>query len=277
MKKILNQLIQIQDLEFIRLEQSKSVDPGLLADLEESIRELLASLPEHIAEVYRKLQQRRPPAVAAAVDGRCSACSMAVPTIQHQAIQTADGLQHCQHCKRILYYLDVSPRQTPPSESRGKPHIGIARFSSVELLLPGLVSDNSEGVIQELIQLMARRGFVDRPDLLFESALRREAIASTALGAGIAFPHVRGVEGGGLTFALGTAPNGVAFGPASPDLVFIVFFLVIPTAASGFYLRLLSGLIEALGTARARRALVTAKTPETLWRRLADLTRTTVP
>jgi len=99
---------------------------------------------------------------------------------------------------------------------------------------------------------------------------------STAVESGLAFPHVRNVEGGSLTFALGLKESGLKFGSPDGELTKIVFFIVIPTPASAFYLRLLAGLVNTFRTAKARNALLKSGTPEKMWQTLTLLTSETI-
>ena len=92
----------------------------------------------------------------------------------------------------------------------------------------------------------------------------------------MAFPHVRGVEGGGLTLALGINRKGVRFDTAGRGLTHIIFFIVIPTAASVFYLRLLSGLTQTFYRKDAREKLLAAQNSEELWSALVKTTRYTI-
>ena len=54
-----------------------------------------------------------------------------------------------------------------------------------------------DDAIREMALQMQKAGFIDDADKLVNAALQREAMASTALDHGLAFPHVRGVVGGG--------------------------------------------------------------------------------
>ncbi len=94
---------------------------------------------------------------------------------------------------------------------------------------------------------------------------------------GLAFPHVRCVEGGALTLALGIAPKGFKFDPDGKANTRIVFFMVIPTAASAFYLKLLSGLSQVFQKAESREKLLDAQTPAQLWKALMKTTRVAIP
>ncbi|MEI6516062.1 MAG: PTS sugar transporter subunit IIA, partial [bacterium] len=119
-------------------------------------------------------------------------------------------------------------------------------------------------------------GFVDDADKLVEAALKREAIVSTALEHSLAFPHVRGVEGGGLTLGMGISSKGIKFDGHDKGLTKIIFFLVIPTAASAFYLKVLAGLAETFSDAEARKALMAEESPEKVWKALIKLTKKTI-
>ena len=125
--------------------------------------------------------------------------------------------------------------------------------------MPRLEATDKEGVIREMAAKLDQEGFVDKADRLIEEALRREAILSTAVEHGLAFPHVRNVEGGGVTFAVGIHRKGVAFDGPEGKLNRIVFFIVIPTAASAFYLKLLAGLAETFMKPEARKDLMAEK------------------
>ena len=104
-------------------------------------------------------------------------------------------------------------------------------------------------------------------------ALRREAIISTALGHGLAFPHVRSVEGGGLSLALGLSPKGIKFDAPDKTLTRVVFFVVVPTAVNAFYLRLLAGLTDTFRDAPARKELLSHTEPQKLWKALKRMTK----
>jgi PTS system fructose-specific IIA component len=136
-------------------------------------------------------------------------------------------------------------------------------------------AENASDAISALAALMEEKSFISHSDKLIESALEREVVLSTAMENGIAFPHVRGVEGGGLTMALGTSKEGFAFDDEGTK-VKIVFFMTIPTAVSAFYLRLMAGLTETLSKEQNREALLVADSPVLLWKALTKATRYTV-
>jgi mannitol/fructose-specific phosphotransferase system IIA component (Ntr-type) len=193
-------------------------------------------------------------------------------------VRKAEQIHACPNCGRILYFQEGLPKQSVPPAGQKRPaRAGIARFSASELMLPKLAATSREEAIGELAKLMATNQFVEEPVVLTELALRREAMISTAVEHGLAFPHVRNVEGGSLTFAVGLKESGIKFDAPDGHLTKIIFFIVIPTPASAFYLRLLAGLVRTFGETDARNALLKCATPQEMWKTLAELTRETIP
>src|SRR5262249_16943485 len=128
-----------------------------------------------------------------------------------------------------------APRRMAPRK------VGISRFSSQSLMIPRMEATDKESAIRELGIKMAEEGFVDNGPKFVEEALRREAILSTAVEHGLAFPHVRGVEGGGLSLSLGISEKGIEFdGIDGKVKTRMIFLIAIPVAASAFYLKLLA-------------------------------------
>ena len=141
-------------------------------------------------------------------------------------------------------------------------------------MLP-LKGTTGEEILAEMCGRMQQEGFVADSEHLLDLALQREAIISTAVDNGLAFPHVRGVEGGGLSMAVGISKKGVKFGGPGRTLSRIFFFVVIPTATSAFYLRLIAGLAKAFRDKDDRELLLDCKTEEELWKALIKTTRKT--
>lgn len=276
--RLINHMIQLQDLMYARDQQQASSPGSRLSQLDASIRALTEELPEEVGSHFDKMSRKGGPAIVPIANGVCSACGMAIPVSQVHAVHAADNLYRCPNCARFLMYPDSPPRRLSAAKRRrGEPmQVGISRFSSPQLMMPRLKAATRDELIQAMCTRLHEAGFVDNAERLHDEALRREAIMSTAVDPGLAFPHVRGVEGGGLTLSLATLTKGVKFTEGSRSLTRMVFFIVIPTAASAFYLRLLSGLTQTFRDADIRDALLEAKEPEELWKLLTKTTRTTV-
>ena len=278
MNSVLNQLIQLQELSFAKEERKASSPKMPLEQLEKALANIRAQLPSEVADRYDRLQKRYPLAVVPLAHGSCSRCGLAVPQAVVHAARAGEELQNCPHCGRFLFYPDTVARQPKKKHESGRPaEIGIARFSAGSLMVPKLAASTREEVIGELAKLLGDGGFVEDAATVTELALRREAILSTAVEHGLAFPHVRDVEGGGLTLAVGLKARGIDFSGHDGHLSKIFFFMVIPTPATAFYLRLLAGLVRTFESSDARKALLECEKPEQMWKTLTKLTRETIP
>jgi PTS system nitrogen regulatory IIA component len=276
MKSTLNQLIQLQELNFAKEEQKASKSKMPLTQLEKSIAEIRQKLPPEVAERYDRLQKHYPLAVIPLAHGSCSRCGLAVPPAVVNAVKAGEQLQTCPHCGRFLYLPDTVVRQPKKQKVERPAQTGIARFSDVNLMVPKLAAATREEVIGELAKVLGDHGFIEDAAVVTELALRREAILGTAMEHGLAFPHVRDVDGGGLTFAVGLKERGIDFGAADDHLSKIFFFIVIPTPATAFYLRLLGGLVRTFEATEARKALLDCDDSESMWKTLTKLTRDTI-
>jgi len=74
---------------------------------------------------------------------------------------------------------------------------------------------------------------------------------------------------------VGVHRKGIKFGGPGRTLTRIFFFVVIPTATSAFYLKLLSELSRTFRKKEASESMLAARTPEELWKALIKATRKT--
>ncbi len=119
----------------------------------------------------------------------------------------------------------------------------------------GLADTNKAGALRALVQVLPLPDGVDR-ELLLRLFLAREASASTAIGAGIAIPHVRNpivlhVSRPAVTLAFLSQP--VEFGALDGKPVHALFSIISPTNRS--HLQLLSRLSFALHDGKLRAAV----------------------
>lgn len=277
MHPVANTLVQLQELLLIRDESKISSGTTKLDKLDKSVEAMSVELPRETCVLFKKLHKKDPSFIVPVSEGVCAACGLKLPISLVQEIKLAREIYQCPSCARFLYFTLAMPRRVGKGPRRSEPRkAGVARFSAEVLMIPRLEAKTRDAAISELAVLMGENGYVDNVDKLIDEGLRREQIMTTAVGHGLAFPHVRRVEGGGLTLALGITPKGIKFGPGTNGLTKIVFFMVIPTPASGFYLKLLAGLAESFSSAAARKALMSAKTQKDLWKVLIKETRATV-
>lgn len=277
MKSQINLLNQLQELVLTRDEHHQTGDGSHMDALNASIDALVDKLAPQPKALYQRLYKKNHVVMAPMVNGCCAACGMRLPISQVQQVRLAKTLQACSSCGRIIYDEEEdAPRSVAEKPARGEPRkTGISRFSAEGLMVCELKGAKPEEAVRALAEAMASNAFVSNPAALVVAAMERESVLSTAIGNGLAFPHVRGVEGGGLTLALGVSKEGIAW-DASGERVHLVFFSVIPVAVSAFYLRLMAGLTEAFAKQENRDALMAAGTPADLWEAFMRATRYTI-
>lgn len=276
--RLINHILQLQDLIFARDQHQASTQGSRLTQLDASIAKLLEDLPAENRSHFEKMWKKSGLAMVPISKSVCSACGMQIPVSQVHAVHAADALYTCPSCARYLYFPESAPRRVATQKKlRSEPaQIGVARFSSPVLMMPRMKATGRDDALEQMCTRMEKEKFVDHGKRLFEEAIRREMIASTAVDQGLAFPHVRGVEGGGISLAMATLPKGVKFNDASRSLTKIICFISIPTAASAFYLKLLAGITQSFREEAARDLLLAAETQEDLWKALVKTTRLTI-
>lgn len=278
MKSQLNLLNQLQELVLTRDEHHQTGDGSHMDALDASIDALVGKLGPQPRGLYQRLYKKDHVVMAPMVNGCCAVCGMRLPISQVQQVRLAKTLQTCSGCGRIIYNEEEdAPRSVAEKPARGEPRkTGISRFSAEELMVCDLKAVTRQDAVRELADAMEKGRFVSNPGALVAAAMERESMLTTAMENGLAFPHVRGVEGGGLTLALGVSRNGIEWDPSDGAKAHLIFFSVIPVAVSAFYLRLMAGLMDALSKQDNRDALLAAKTPADLWKTFMKATRYTI-
>jgi len=126
------------------------------------------------------------------------------------------------------------------------------RVGGVHCDVPGT---DREGVLRAVVERAPMPPGVDR-EFMFEVLVAREQTSSTAIGQGIAIPHVRQpavVPGAAATVAVCHLASPVGFGAPDGLPVRTVFFLVSPTVRT--HLQMLAHVARALHDAGFRSAL----------------------
>ena len=89
--------------------------------------------------------------------------------------------------------------------------------------LEGVTADEA---IAELVELLVRAGKVKDRQAVLDALYEREAKGSTGIGGGVALPHARHPEIGGVVLAAGASREGIEFYAADGEPVYLVFLLM---------------------------------------------------
>lgn len=112
-------------------------------------------------------------------------------------------------------------------------------------------------VFAELCAPMARATGIAAPELI-AALLEREALASTAIGHGIAIPHGVHPQLGGIVGALGRSRRGVSMGAPDDAPAHLFVALLRAPDGSNAHLKALARVSQLLGHSPTREALVAA-------------------
>jgi len=85
-----------------------------------------------------------------------------------------------------------------------------------------------ERVLRVVVDVLSRSGAVRNPSKLFRDLLNRERKASTAVGEGVAVPHVRTMQPRELVMCFVRFAEGVEFFSPDGEPVYFVFGIVTP-------------------------------------------------
>ena len=274
MKNQINLLNQLQELVLTRDEHHQTGDGSHTDALSDSIDALASKLDPQPKALYDRLYKKDHIVMSPMTNGCCAVCGMRLPISQVQQVRMAKTLQTCSSCGRMLFNAEEdAPKYIGGKPARGEPRkTGISRFSAEELMIAKLSATTPEEAVAELSKAMSDNKFISNPEALVAAAMDREQILSTAMGEGLAFPHVRGVEGGGLTLALGISENGIKW-DSDGAVVNVVVFSVIPVAVSAFYLRLVANLCESFKKNENLALVKGSKDSAELWKNLVKVTR----
>ena len=274
MKNQINLLNQLQELVLTRDEHHQMGDGSHTDALSDSIDALAGKLDPQPKALYDRLYKKDHIVMSPMTNGCCAVCGMRLPISQVQQVRLAKTIQTCSSCGRMLFNAEEdAPKYIGGKPARGEPRkTGISRFSAEELMIAKLSASTPEEAIAELAKAMSDNKFISNPEALVAAAMDREQILSTAMGEGLAFPHVRGVEGGGLTLALGISEKGIKW-DGDGTVVNVVVFSVIPVAVSAFYLRLVSNLCESFKKNENLALVKGSNDSAELWKNLVKATR----
>lgn len=140
----------------------------------------------------------------------------------------------------------------------------VLQHTSSELFLPDLQATDKAGILEELVTgLVAGSPNITKQDALLQMLESREALGSTAVGPGVAFPHGRTLAVQRLTVIIGRSASGVDFDSVDGEPTHLFFVLIAPPQDSGHkYIKSLAALTEKLQDASLRDALMAAENYE---------------
>ena len=122
----------------------------------------------------------------------------------------------------------------------------IAEIFSEKAIIPNIKVSNKEGVIRELVDVIAKAEGIKNKDELIKAILNRENLGSTGIGQGVGIPHAKTNAVKKLVAAFGICHHGAEFEALDGEPVYIFFLLVAPEDSAGPHLKALARISRLL-------------------------------
>ncbi|MFH1062401.1 MAG: PTS sugar transporter subunit IIA [Candidatus Omnitrophota bacterium] len=122
----------------------------------------------------------------------------------------------------------------------------IMEFLKEKAVSADLKSTDKEGIIKEMIDLLADAQAIKDKDKIVKILLERETLGSTGIGQGVAIPHGKCASVKDLVAAFGISRKGVNYDSLDGEPVYIFFLLVAPEDSAGPHLKALARISRLL-------------------------------
>lgn len=263
MKSQIEILKHLQELVLARDEHYAHGDGSQIDRLTDEIESLKSELDVRALALFDRIYKRNHLVLAQVVNGCCAGCGMAVPVSMAQMIKRGEHLVACQACGRVL--CDDGSTVVLSKGSNEEDREGFERFSSPEMMVAELASDEREAVVYELAKLMEKTGRVHDAAAIVDGTLQRESILSTAMNGGVALPHVRGVENSLPAVAIGVSKSGVKWDDDG-NIVNLVVLASIPVSGSAFYMNFTANFLKVIADKKTKEEIIAVKSNGELWK-----------
>ncbi len=141
----------------------------------------------------------------------------------------------------------------------------LSDFLDSKVITTNLKAVDKRSALREMVGILKSAGRIRDPDALLKALLQREAMGTTGIGRGVAFPHVR-IDGLKEPVALlAISQRGVDFNAKDEEPVYVFFLFITPLEETSLHLQILSKAITTFTDTRLFRSLQKLRTPsETL-------------
>ena len=132
----------------------------------------------------------------------------------------------------------------------------IVDFLNEKAVTANIKANSKEGVIRELVDLLAKAEGIKNKEELVKTLLNREALGSTGIGQGVGIPHGKTNAVKKLVAAFGICHPGVNFDALDGESVYIFFLLIAPEDSAGPHLKALARISRLLKDKFFRESLI---------------------
>lgn len=164
----------------------------------------------------------------------------------------------------------AAPRPTSVAPSIHIDFTSVFWPNCIEMIRP---ASGKSSVISLLVQSLVCEGRVDRgqAENIIHGLMERERHGTSAIGKGLAFPHLRTACVDQFVGAIGVAPEGINFGALDDEPTKLVFLTLSPRSGREQHIHLLSRLVCLMQDKAVNMQLHHQLRPQDVYDYLADL------
>lgn len=122
-------------------------------------------------------------------------------------------------------------------------------------------AEGKEKILDELVAILEHDSRIGNRKKLLEDFINRERKATTAIGHGIAFPHIRSMQAKEFMIGFARSNQGYDFDSPDGELSHLFFVMAAPPYEDNFYLKVFKTLSEMLCQESFRDELMSVKNP----------------
>ncbi len=134
-----------------------------------------------------------------------------------------------------------------------------------------VLQSRKELLLQECVQLLDKSGKISNPSKLLTDLFNREKKATTALGKGIAIPHVRTMQAKEFVIGFARSTAGYEFGAPDNERVHLFVPMAAPPYDDTLYLKVFKTLAELFSYRQLYEQIMTAEQPYDVIRAIQEI------
>ncbi len=139
-----------------------------------------------------------------------------------------------------------------------------------DMIVPALAGTDKRSILEELAAHVARQHPRIARATLTRVLVDREALASTAIGEGVAIPHGKLSAVTEIVACLGRARAGVDFDAMDKQSTYLFFVLVAPESSTGAHLKALARISRVFKDGSFRKRLLEAPDADGMFAVIAE-------
>lgn len=141
----------------------------------------------------------------------------------------------------------------------------------IQILTIKRIQERKEALIAECVELLNLSGKVGNKNKLLRDLFDREKKATTAIGKGIAIPHVRTMQAKELIIAIARSTEGYDFDAADGQPVHVFVAMAAPPYDDSLYLRVFRALAQLFTYEGFYERIMTAEQPYDIIRAIQEI------